>query len=49
MHSGAIWNVKYQDFILNKVMSCGYNDAWLAKNHALAKKIKSSNSVLTIL
>ena len=29
MHSGAIWNVKYQDPILNKIISCGYNDAWL--------------------
>ena len=38
MHSDAIWNVKYQDFIMNKVISCGYNDAWFAKNHALAKK-----------
>ena len=28
MHSGAIWNVKYQDSILNKIRSCGYNDAW---------------------
>ena len=28
MHSGAIWNVKYQDSILNKIISCGYNDAW---------------------
>ena len=28
MHSGAIWNVKYQDLILNKIISCGYNDAW---------------------
>ena len=27
MHSGAIWNVKYQDLILNKIISCGYNDA----------------------
>ena len=27
MHSGAIWNVKYQDSILNKIISCGYN-AW---------------------
>ena len=29
MHSGAIWNVKYQDLILNKIISCGYNDAWV--------------------
>ena len=29
MHSGAIWNVKYQDSILNKIISCGYNDAWV--------------------
>ena len=28
MNSGAIWNVKYQDSILNKIISCGYNDAW---------------------
>ena len=28
MHSGEIWNVKYQDSILNKIRSCGYNDAW---------------------
>ena len=28
MHSGAIWNIKYQDPILNKIISCGYNDAW---------------------
>lgn len=28
MHSGTIWNVKYQDSILNKIISCGYNDAW---------------------
>ena len=24
----AIWKVKYQDSILNKIISCGYNDAW---------------------
>ena len=30
MQSGAIWKVKYQDSILNKIIiiSCGYNDAW---------------------
>ena len=28
MHSGAICNVKYKDSILNKIISCGYNDAW---------------------
>ena len=28
MHSGEILNVKYQDSILNKIISCGYNDAW---------------------
>ena len=28
MNSGAIWNVKYQVSILNKIISCGYNDAW---------------------
>ena len=28
MHSGAIWNEKYQDPILNKIISCGYKDAW---------------------
>ena len=28
MHSGAIWNVKYQDSIVNKIRRCGYNDAW---------------------
>ena len=26
--TGAIWNLKYQDSILNKIISCGYNDAW---------------------
>ena len=28
MQSGAFWKVKYQDFMLNKIISCGYNDAW---------------------
>ena len=28
MQSGAIWKVKYQDSILNKIISCGYNDTW---------------------
>ena len=28
MQSGAIWKVKYQDSILNKIISCAYNDAW---------------------
>ena len=28
MQSGAIWKVKYQDSILNKIISCGYNAAW---------------------
>ena len=28
MHSGVIWNIKYQDSILNKIIGCGYNDAW---------------------
>ena len=28
MLSDAIWKVKYQDSILNKILSCGYNDAW---------------------
>ena len=28
MHSAAIWNLKYQDSILNKIIGCGYNDAW---------------------
>ena len=46
MHSDAIWNVKYQDFILNKVISCGYNDAWFAKNHVLAKKSKAPTACL---
>ena len=28
MQSGAIWKVKYQDSILNKIINCGYNDEW---------------------
>ena len=29
MQSGTIWKVKYQEFMLNKIISCGrYNDAW---------------------
>ena len=47
MHSGAIWNVKYQDSILNKIISCGYNDAWFVtlRSKAVTTALEETNEV----
>ena len=42
MHSGVIWNVKYQDSILNKIISCGYNDAWFV---TLRSKVTTASAL----
>ena len=48
MHSGAIWNVKYQDSILNKIISCGYNDAWFMTLRFKVTTALEETNVITI-
>ena len=48
MHSGAILNVKYQDSILNKIISCGYNDAWFVTLRSKATAALEETNEVTI-
>ena len=52
MQSGAIWKVKYEDSILNKIISCGYNDAWfvtLRSKVTTALEETNEETILTII
>ena len=50
MQSGAIWKVKYQDSILNKIISCGYSDAWFVTLRSkVTTALKETNEVSVYL
>ena len=50
MHSAAIWNLKYQDSILNKIIGCGYNDAWFVTLRSkVTTALEETNEVESLL